>query len=98
MAELGDGVIGAIVGAVAGAGGLGGLWGYITRRQTDDSTTLRQWYGDLAERVRMLEGTVITQSATIAELQKENAELRAENRILAAEVLRLRDCSEAASE
>jgi hypothetical protein len=95
MADFSDGIIGAVVGAVAGAGGLGGLWGYITRRQTDDSSTLRQWYTDLATRVRSLEDTVNQQSATIARLQVENAELRAENRVLLADIERLRDCTEA---
>ena len=48
--DVGDGVIGALVGAVFGAGGLGGLWAMLGRREENTTKMLVQYYGDLSAR------------------------------------------------
>lgn len=88
--EIGDGVIGAIVGAVFGAGGLGGLWAARGKRVESDTKLLGQYYGDLSSRLSSLEKTVLAQQETIGILRAENAELRAENKHLHEEIVELR--------
>jgi uncharacterized protein HemX len=48
--NIGDGVIGALVGAVFGAGGLGGLWAMLGRREDNTTKLLVQYYSDLSAR------------------------------------------------
>jgi hypothetical protein len=93
MWGLPDSVWAALAGGVAGAGGLGGLWTYLAKKNGDDAATLRHWYTDLAARVRELEtvtreqqAIITTQQATIAELLNERAQLRTERDRLAQEV------------
>jgi len=93
MWGLPEAVWAALAGGVAGAGGLGGLWTYLSKKSGDDSATLRQWYTDLAERVRELEtvtreqqAIITSQQSTIAELLNERAQLRHERDRLASEV------------
>jgi hypothetical protein len=68
-----------------GSGGVAGLWAYITKRGGDESAVLRLWYSELADRVKSLETIARTQQETIMHLSAENAELKAEKKIWAAE-------------
>lgn len=88
--EIGDGVLGALVGALFGAGGLGGLLTFAGKRGDNDTKMLGQYYGDLSTRLTSLEQTVLTQQDTIGLLRADNAELRAENKHLHEEILELR--------
>ena len=88
--EIGDGLIGALVGALFGAGGLGGLLTWAGKRGDNDTKMLGQYYGDLSTRLTSLESVVLTQQDTIGLLRADNAELRAENKHLHDEILELR--------
>lgn len=83
-------LLGAALGAITGAGGLGGLWALLGKRQDSDTKLLGQYYGDLNTRVTQLEQMVFSQQETIGILRGENAELKAENRHLQEEIVELR--------
>ena len=88
--EIGDGLIGALVGALFGAGGLGGLLTWAGKRGDNDTKMLGQYYGDLSSRLTSLESVVLAQQDTIGLLRADNAELRAENKHLHEEIVELR--------
>jgi FtsZ-binding cell division protein ZapB len=88
--ELSDGVIGAILGAITGAGGLGGLFAWVGKRGETNMKIVGQYYGELSIRLTSLESVVLTQQDTIGLLRADNAELRAENKHLHDEILELR--------
>ena len=85
-----DSIIGAVLGAVTGAGGLGGLWALLGKRADSDAKLLGQYYGDLSTRLASLEQTVLAQQETIGILRADNAELRAVNKHLQEEIEELR--------
>ena len=83
-------LLGAVIGAVTGAGGLGGLWALLGKRQESDAKLIGQYYGDLSSRLTSLEHTVLSQQETIGILRADNAELRAVNGHLQSEIEELR--------
>ena len=85
-----DTLLGAVIGAVTGAGGLGGLWALMGKRADADAKIHVQYYGDLSARLGSLEQTVLAQQETIGVLRSELAEERAENKHLRAEMDELR--------
>jgi len=88
--EIGDGLIGALVGALFGAGGLGGLLTWAGKRGDNDTKMMLGYYGDLSGRLTSLESVVLAQQDTIGLLRADNAELRAENKHLHEEIVELR--------
>ena len=83
--EISDGVIGAILGALTGAGGLGGLFAWAGKRGETNMKIVGQYYGELSARLSSLEQTVLSQQEVIGVLRSENAVLKSENKYLHAE-------------
>ena len=83
--EIGDGLIGALVGALFGAGGLGGMLTWAGKRGETNMKIVGQYYGELSARLSSLEQTVLSQQEVIGVLRSENAVLKSENKYLHAE-------------
>jgi len=76
--EISDGVIGAILGALTGAGGLGGILTLVGKSRDADAAVVRQYYDKITSRLDVLESRNSVLEARVDHLTDENVALRAD--------------------